>query len=87
MRTDHCVPEPEADPCLVGAAEQAVAIARVSWTSRPVEAPTFHDSDFRPIIRTAAMANNSGNTGWAQLRQQARSLESQVSADMLFVCP
>lgn len=24
------------------------------------------------------MANNSGNTGWAQLRQQARSLESQT---------
>jgi len=50
----------------------------------PVPAFNGNESDDHPgerprhLLFSAIMAGVSGNTGWTQLRQQARSLESQV---------
>lgn len=40
----------------------------------------------RESILSRIMAATSGNTGWAQLRQQARNLETQVRALRHFPC-
>lgn len=44
-------------------------------TAAPAETPSPP-----PDTTTNIMASSTGNNGWAQLRQQARSLESQVSS-------